>query len=133
MTTSQPSKFRTKNWVEIKDESRGTHNANSQIKFKTIMLKSSLCYYSDAYILVKGTITVNNTAAADADANNTNKIVILKNCAPFTNCISEINHRQADNAKDLDIVMPMHNLIEYSDNYSKTSGRLWQLVKIYLQ
>ena len=133
MTTNQPSKFRTKNWVEIKDESRGTYNANSQIKFKTIMLKSSLCYYSDAYILVKGTITVNNTAAADADANNTNKIVILKNCASFTNCISEINHRQADNAKDLDIVMPMHNLIEYSDNYSKTSGRLWQLVKIYLQ
>ena len=55
------------------------------------MLKSSLCYYSDAYILVKATITVNNTAAADADANDTNKKVIFKNCAPFTNCISEIN------------------------------------------
>ena len=73
------------------DESRGTYNANSQIKFKTTMLKSSLCDYSDAYIIVKGTITVNNTAAADADANNTNKKVIFKNCAPFTNCISEIN------------------------------------------
>ena len=58
-------------------------NVNSQIKFKTTMLKSSLCDYSNAYILVKGTITVNNTAAADAD--NTNKKVIFKNCAPFTN------------------------------------------------
>ena len=88
------------------------------------MLKSSLCDYSDAYIFVKGTITVNNTAAADADANNTNKKVILNNCAPFTNCISEINNTQIDNAKDIDIVMPMYNFIEYSDNYSKTSGSL---------
>ena len=90
------------------------------------MLKSSLCDYSDAYILVKGTITVRNTAAADADANNTNKKVIFKNCAPFTNCISEINNTQVDNAKDIDIVMPMYNLIKYSDNYAKTSGSLWQ-------
>ena len=88
------------------------------------MIKSSLCDYSDAYIHVKGTITVNNTAAAaDADANNTNKKVIFKNCAPFT-CISEINDTDLDNAKDIDIVMPMYNLIEYSDNYSKTSGSL---------
>ena len=90
------------------------------------MLKSSLCDYSNAYILVKGTITVNNTDAADADANNTNKKVIFKNCAPFTNCISEINNTQVDNAKDIDIVMPMYTLIGYSDNYSKTSGSLWQ-------
>ena len=93
------------------------------------MLKSSLCDYSDAYILVKGIITVNNTAAADADANNTNKKVIFKNCAPFTICISEIKNTQVDNAKDLDIAMPMYNLIEYSDNYSKTSGGLWQYCK----
>ena len=90
------------------------------------MLKSSLCGYSDAYILVKGTITVNNTAAADADANNTNKKVIFKNCALFTNCIREINNTQVDNAKDLDIGMSMYNLIEHSDNYSNTSGSLWQ-------
>ena len=115
-TLNQPSKFRTRNWIEINDESRGAHNVNSQIKFKTTMLKSSLCDYSDAYILVKGTITVNNTAAAGAAANNTNKKVIFKNCAPFTNCISEIN-TQIDHAKDIDIVMPMYNLIEYSDNY----------------
>ena len=90
------------------------------------MLKSSLCDYSDAYILVKGTITINNTAAVDADANNTDKKLIFNNCAPFTNCISEISNTQVDNVKDIDIVMPMYNLIEYSDNYSKTSGSLWQ-------
>ena len=76
---------------------------------KTTTLKSSLCDYSDAYIIVKGTITVNNTATADADANNTNKKVIFKNCAPFTNCVSEINNTQVDNAKDIDILMPMYN------------------------
>ena len=93
------------------------------------MLKSSLCDYSDAYILVKGTITVNNTAAADADANNINKKVIFKNCAPFTNCISEIDNIQIDNAKDLDIVMPIYCLTKYSDAYAKTSGSLWQYCK----
>ena len=107
--SNQPSKFKTKNWVEINDESRGTYNVNSQIKFKTTMLKSSSCDYSDAYILVKGTITVHNTATADADANNTNKKVIFKNCAPFTNCISEINNTQVDIAKNIDIVMSMYN------------------------
>ena len=127
--SNQPSKFKNKNWVEINDESRGTCNVNSQIKFKTTMLKSSLCDYSDTYILVKGTITVNNTAAAGTDANNNYKKVKCKNCAPFTNCISEINNTQVDNAKDLDIVMPIYNLIEYSDNYSKTSGGLWQYCK----
>ena len=93
------------------------------------MLKSSLCDYSDAYVLVKGTISVNNAAAQGAAANNTNKKVIFKNCAPFTNCISEINNTQIDNAKDIDIVMPMYNLIEYSDNYAKTTGSLWQYCK----
>ena len=85
--SNKVSKFRTKNWVEVNDESKGTYDVGSEIKFKTTMLKSSLCDYSDAYIHVRGTITVNNTAAADADANNTNKKVIFKNCAPFTNCI----------------------------------------------
>ena len=111
------------------DESRGVYNANSQIKFKTTMLKSSLCDYSDAYILVKGTISVNNTAAQGTAANNTNKKVIFKNCAPFTNCISEVNNTQINNAKDIAIVMPVYNLIEYSDNYAKTTGSLWQYCK----
>ena len=122
--SNQPSKFKTKNWFEINDDSRGTYNINSHIKFKTTVLKSSLCDYSDAYILVKGTITVNNTAAADADANSTNKKVVFKNCAPFTNCISEFNNTQVGNAKDIDIGMSMYNLIEYSGNYSKTCGSL---------
>ena len=129
--SNQPSKFKTKNWFEINDESRETYNANRQIKFKTTMLKPSLCDYSDEYILVKGTITVDDTSAADAAANNTKKKVIFKNCAPFTNCISKINNTKIDNAKDIDIVMPMYNLIEYSDNYSKTSGSLWHIIKIY--
>ena len=90
-----------------------------------------LCDYSDAYILVKVTIAVNNTAAADSDANNTNKKVIYKNCVPFTNWISEVNNTQVDNAKDIDIVMPMYNLIEYRDNYSKNSSSLGQYCKDY--
>ena len=98
-------------------------------KFKTKMLKSSLFDYSNAYILVKGNITVNNTATDGAAAFNTVKKVIFKNYASFTNCISEINHTEVDNAKDIDIVMPMHNFIEYSDNYPKTSGSLWQHCK----
>ena len=126
---NHPSKFRTRSWVQINDESRGAYNVNSQTKFKTTLLKSSLCDYSDAYILVKGTISVNNTAAQGAAANNINKKVIFKNCALLTNCVSEINNTQIDNAKDIDIVMPMYNLIEYSDNYAKTSGSLWQYCK----
>ena len=126
--SNQPSKFRTRNWIEINDESRGAYNVNSQIKFKTTMLKSSLCDYSDAYILVKGKITIagagNDAAARRADERN--KGVVFKNCAPFINCISEINNTQIDNAKDIDTVMPMYNLIEYSDNYAKTTGSLWQ-------
>ena len=93
------------------------------------MLRSSLCDFIDAYMLVKGNITVYNTAAADTNANNTNKKVIFNNCAPFINCISKINNTQIDNAEYIDIVVPMYNLIEYSENYSKTSGRLWQYRK----
>ena len=89
------------------------------------MLKSSLCDYSDAYILVKRNKLADNTAAKGAAANDTSKKVIFKICAPFTDCISEIINTQVDNTKDIDIVMPMCNLIEYSDNYSKASGRLW--------
>ena len=70
-----------------------------------------LCDHSDAYILAMGTITVPNRAATSAAANNANKKVVIKNCAPFTGCISEINNTQLDNAKDIDVVMPMYNLI----------------------
>ena len=124
--SNQPSKFKTKKWVEINDESRGTDNVNSQIKFKTTILKSSLCDYSNTYILVKGrrTITGGGDDAAAREADERDKGVAFKNCGPFINCISEINNTQVDNAKDIDIVMPMYNLIEYSDNYAKISGTL---------
>ena len=128
-TSNQPSKFRTKNWIKINDESRETYSANRQISFKTSMLRSSLCDYIDTYILVKGNTSVNNTVAADADANNTNKKVIFKNCAPFTDRRSKTTNTQVDNAKDIDIVMSMYNLIEYGDNYSRTCGSLWQYCK----
>ena len=112
----QVNHFRIKNWVEINDESRGIYIVNRQIGFKTLMLRYSLCDYSDSYILVKGNISVNKTAAADA-------------YAPFTDCISKINSTQVDNDKDIDIVMSMYNLIKYSDNYSQTSGGLWKYCK----
>ena len=128
--SNQPSKFRTRNWVEINDESRGTYTSND-IKFKTTMLKSNLCDYADAYILVNERITITG-AGADAaarQADERDKDVTFKNCAPFIKCISRINNTEIDNAKDIDIVMPMYNLTEYSDNYSKTSGSLWQYYK----
>ena len=117
--SNKPSKFRARSWVEINHDIRGAYSLNKQIRFKTAMLRPTLCDYSDAYILVKGNITVNNTAGSGAAANNTNKKVIFKNCAPFTNCISKINNPQIDNAEYIDIVMPMYNLIQYSDNYLK--------------
>ena len=127
--SNKPSTFRTKNWVEINDDVRGIYSPNKQIRFKTSMLRSSLCNYSDAYILVKGNITVNNTAVGAVAANNTNKKEIFENCAPFTNCISKINNIQIDNVEYIDMIMPMYNIIEYNDNYSKTSGSLWQYCK----
>ena len=111
--------------AEINDESRGTY-ASNDIKFKTTMLRSNLCDYTDAYILVNRFITM--TGAGNDDAakrlDERNKGVIFKNCAPLTKCISRINNTDIDNAQDINIVMPMYNLIEYSDNYSKTSGGL---------
>ena len=101
-------------------------NTTSQIEFKTAMLKSSLCDYSDAYMLGKRRITITE-AGADAavrQADERDKGVMFKNYAPtsFNNCLSKINSAQIDNAKDLDVVMLLYNLIECSDSYSKTSG-----------
>ena len=90
------------------------------------MLKSSLRGYSNAYILLKGSITVTNKAAAAEVVNNGNKHLILKNCARFTDCIREINNTQVDSAKDIALVIPMYNLIDLRDNYLKTSRNLWQ-------
>ena len=132
-TSNQLSQFRTKNWIEINDESRGLYNTNSDIRFKTAILKSSLCDYSDsdAYILVKRRITITGEVddAAARQADKRNKSVIYRNCAPFINCKNEINNTEIDNDIDIDIVRSMYNFIEYSDNYSKTSGSLWQYYK----
>ena len=89
------------------------------------MLSSSLCDYSNAYILVSGTITITDVAAGGG---NNSKQVVFKNFAPFTNCTneSEINNTQIDNAKYIDVLIPIYNLIEYTNNYSKTSVGLWQ-------
>ena len=132
--SNQPSKFRTRNWVEINDESRGTYTGND-IRFKTTMLRSNLCDYADAYILVKGTIIITATWNDDAARrlDERDKGVTFKNCAPFTKRISRINNRDIDNAQDIDIVLPMYNLSEYSDNYSKTSESLWQYYKVDLK
>ena len=93
------------------------------------MPRSNLCDYAVDYILVKGTITI--TGAGDNDAakrlDERNKGVIFKKCAPFTKCISRINNKGIDDAQDIGIVMPMHNLIEYSDNYSKI---IWKFMAI---
>ena len=105
---NQPSKFRTRNWLEINDKSRRTYTSN-EIKFKTKMLKSNLCDYADAYILVKGKITITGAGAAAATrlADEREKGVTFKNCAPFTKCISRINNTDIDTAQDIYIVMPI--------------------------
>ena len=130
--SNKPFKLRARNWIKINDDRRGAYSPNKQIGFKTAMLRSSLCDYRDAYIPVKGYISVNNNAGAGAGAaaNNINKKVIFKSCAPFTNCITKINNTQIDNAEYIDIVMPMYNLIEYSNNYSKY--RLLKMLVILL-
>ena len=89
-----------------------------QLKFETKVIKSSLCDYSDAYVLVTGDMTA---TGGDADPR-----VAFKNCAPFTKCIIHLNYEHVDGANNLGVIMPMYNLIECSDNYLDTSGRLWQ-------
>ena len=129
--SNHPSKFRTKNWVEINIESKKSYKPDSDIKFKTTTLKSKLCDYADAHILVKGTIAItgarDNAPARQPDERN--KGVIFENCASFTKCISRINGIDIDSAQNTDIVMPMYSFIEYSDDYSKTSGGLQQYYK----
>ena len=118
-TPNQLSKFRTKNWVEINDDPRGTYNTNSQINIKTSILKSSLCDYSDAYLLGNGAITITGDRADDnvKQADERNKGVIFKDCAPFIDCISEINNTQIDNTRDLDVVMPIFfkNVLKFTE------------------
>ena len=101
-------------------ESGRDYRVNKKIRIKAPVLRSELCDFSDAYVVVKGTITVN-----DPDNAKGNKSVAFKNNAPFINCISEIDGVQIDNAEGLDVAMPMYNLLEYSKNYKKATGSLW--------
>ena len=121
------SKFITRKYIKVSSLSN-TYNENKSIRFKTPMLRSNLCDYSDAYILVKGTITV-TAPGVNNDANNIrdkrNRPLILKNNAPFVSCITRINGELIEDADDLDTVMPMYNLLKYSKNYRKTIGPLY--------
>ena len=118
---NESSKFATRKWYVINDQNNtdnGERNEDSTtVKFETKVIKSSLCDYSDAYIFVTGDIT-----AAGGDANTR---VAFKNCGPFTKCITHVKDEHIDGADNLDIIMPMYNLIEYND-YSDTSKSLWQ-------
>ena len=118
--------FATKKWYIIKDENNTNYGVNKDtgadnpdtIKYDTRVLKPNLCDYAGAYILIDGTITVSTA--------NINTRLVLKNCAPFTKCNLEINDEHVDTAENLDITMPMYNLIEYSDNYQDSSATLYQ-------
>ena len=115
------SKFATKKWYVIDIESKGNYSHENPIKFLTNSLESSICNYSDAYILVTGNIAL---VGAGDDTK-----VAFKNCSPFRKCRTEINETFIDEAEHINIAMPMHNLIEYSDNYSDTSESLWQFIR----
>ena len=126
-TIDEIPRFTTKKWVEVHDQSGSAddrYKPNKQIRFKTSMLRSDLFDYSDTYIAVKGNIILtkaNRRRVIDIR----NRFLVFENNAPFTNCISKINNVLIDNAEDLDIIMPMDNLIEYSKNYRKTTGSFW--------
>ena len=113
-------RFVTKKWIEVYDQSEKIYSPNKEIRIKTSMLRSDLCDFSDAYIVVEGDITLEG----DNNANKRNKNFAFKNNAPFINCISKFNGVKIDNAEDLDVVMLMYNLLEHSKNYRKTTGSL---------
>ena len=119
---NESSKLATRKWYIVNDQNNGQYDNGdengSTIKFETKVMKPNLCDYSDAYIFVTGDIT-----AIGGDANTK---VAFKNCAPFTRFITHINDEHVETAENLDIIMPMYNLIEYPDNYANYSGSLWQ-------
>ena len=119
-------KFTTIKWIEIFDRSNATYNPNKDIRFKTPQITSDLCDFIETYIVVTGTITV-----ANPGNNNDvyNKKVSLKNSAPFFNCILKINNQLIEDAKDLDIVIPMYNLLNYSKNFRKTAGSFGTIIQ----
>ena len=114
----------TKKQIEVYDQSGGNCNVDKEIRMKTLMLRADLCDYSNVYIVAKEDITLRG----DADANKTGKNVAFKNNTPFINCISKINGVKTDNADDLDVVMSMYNLFEYSKNW-KNNGKFGELLQ----
>ena len=129
---NESSKFATKKWYVIDSEWKGNYSHQDPIKFLTKSIESSLCDYSNAYILVTGNIAVTRTIAA-AGGNPVQRKqplaaatqVVFKNCAPFEICSSEIDGTLVDEVNFINTTMPIYNFIEYSDNYSDTSGSLW--------
>ena len=120
-TSDNVLKFITKKWIEVHDQlGNDRYNPSKQIRFKTPMLRSDLCDFSDAYIVLKGTVTVTNP-----NNNAYDQKLAFKNNAAFVSCVSKINNTLIGNAEDLDIVMPMYNLLEYSKNYSETTVSFW--------
>ena len=123
LTIDEIPRFTAKKWVEVHDQSGSAddrYKPNKQIRFKTLMLRSDLCDYSDAHIVVKGTITV-----TIPDNDEYDQELTLKNNAPFVSCNLKINNILIDNVEYLDVVIPMYKLLEYSKNYKKTTGRFW--------
>ena len=125
-TIDEIPRFITKKWVEVHDQSGSAddrYKPSKQIRFKTSMLRSDLCDYSDVHIVVKGDIFLTKTNRRGI-IDIKNRFFAFKNNAPFTNYMSKINNVLIDNAGDLDIVIPIYNLLEYSKNYRKTTGSL---------
>ena len=133
-TLDEVPRFITKKWVEVHDQSGSAddrYKPNKQISFKTSMLRSDLCYFSDAYIVVKGDITLTKTHRKGI-IDIRNRFLASKNKVPFTNCISKINNVLTDNVKDLDIVIPMYNFLEYNKKYRK-NNKMTLLLLITMQ
>ena len=124
LNDSTVPKLFTKKWVEINDLSSGQYSVNKNIRFKISLLRSDLCDYSDSFIVVKGTISITGIN----DNNKRNKEITFKNNAPLKSSITKINNKYIDCAEDFNIVMSMYNFLEYSDNYSMTSGSLWNYI-----
>ena len=114
-------RFVTKKWIEVYDQSEKNYSVDKEIRIETSIIRSELCDFSDAYIVVKGDITLEG----DNNASKRNKNLTFKNNAPFISCISKTNGIKIDNAEDLDVVMPLYNLLGYSKNCTKTTGSLW--------
>ena len=116
LNEANDSKFAKRKWNIATDNSKANYDAVNEITFNTEVLKSNLCDYNDAYILLRGNITIIGHQVTQ---------VAFKNCAQFTKCVTEITGTTIDDAEDLDLVMLMYNLLEYSSNYSETTGSLW--------